>query len=302
MKPFLTLMLILLTVASVIAADTTAPAVAPAKDKTVTIDVKDKPVADVLKDIAASTGQTILVEKLVDGKITASIKDTTVEKALDSITKILGIEWRKIQVVTGSSLAKDADALAAQMRTVLALKFPDMLISPAGAGGSFVHVQGETTAKEITKTVPSPAGFTTVYLVTDDEMAYKQELKDESQKKVAKYAAACKEMMEMFLSMTAEERAAALKESMGVMNQLGPEAMVDMMNSMQDIDPSYMAEMSKAAMQAMLSMDPEARKNMLRSQMQQQIEMMKSLSPEQLQQFQKDAAEVATEMMGGGGN
>lgn len=300
MKLFLSLMMILLTAASAIAADTPVPAVDTAKDKTVTIDVNDKPVTDVLKDLATATGQTILVEKLVDGKITANIKDTTVEKALDSVTKILGIEWRKIQVLTGSPLAKDANALAAQMRTVLSLKFPDIVIFPAGSGGSFVHIQREPTANEITKIVPSPTGFTTVYLVTDDEKAYKQELKDESRKKIAKYAESTREMMKMFLEMSPEERAAALKESMNLMSQLGPEAMTNMMNSMQDMDPSYMAEMNKVAMQAMMNMDPEARKNLLRSQMQQQMDMMKSLNPEQLQQFQKDAADIAAEMMGGG--
>jgi len=290
MKILLSLIMSLAIAASVTAAD------APVAAKTATIDVKDMPVRDVLKDIANATGEVILVERLVDGKITASIKDADIEKSLNAVTKTLGIEWRKIQVVTGSPLAKDADALAAQMRTVLTLKFPDIIILPAGTGGSFAHIQREATANEIAKAMPSPTGFTTVYLVTDDEKAYKQELKDESKRKVAKYVDTSREMMNMFLEMTPEERTAVLKESINLMNQLGPEGMSSMMNTLFETDPTYLNEINKVAMQAIMNLDTETRRKMLRIQIQQQGDIMKSLTPEQMKQLQDDIAAITAEL------
>lgn len=271
---------------------------APAVVKTCSIEASGKPVGDVLKEVASGTGETILIEKLVSGNVTASVKDVGIEKALNIVTKSLGIEWRKISVPQGSILAKDADALASQMRTVLALRFPDIVISPEGTGGSFVHVQREAAANELAKSLTPASGFTTVYLVTDDENAYKKEIKDESKKKVAKYVETSKQLMDDFLSMSPEERKAVLKESLNIQNQLGPEAMQEMMASVLEMDPGYVAQMNQMGMKALLSLNPEARQNMLRMSMRQQMEMMKTLTPEEIQMLQQEAAAIAAEMQG----
>jgi len=278
------------------AADT-APAPAA---KTVTVDASNTPVDQVLKDIAAGTGETVLAEKLVTGNVTAKVKDATAETALDAVAKSLHLQWRKIYVAKGSVFAKDADALAAQMRTVLALRFPDIAISPSGSGGSFVHVQKQTSADEIIKALPTTAGLQAVYLVTDDKKAYEKELKDESKKKVADYVKANQEMIEQFLAMSPEERKAVLRESMSVIGRIGPEGMGEMIRSMFELDPEYISEMNRLSMQAFLGMDPGARKNMLRMSIQQQMDLMKSMTPEQLQQFQQEISAITSEISGGG--
>lgn len=295
-------MLLLLFTTIAIAEDTPAAQVEPIPPamKTITLDVSEKPVKEVIQEIAKATGAIILAEDLVTGNVTAKVKDADVEKALSAVAKSIGVEWRKIYVVQGSVYCKDANALAAQMRTVLSLKFPDIVIAPVGTGGSFVHVQKESTANEMIKNLPPKTGFQVVYLVTDDEKAYKRELKDESKKKVAKYVDTNKELMEMFLAMSPEERTAVLRESMNVMNQLGPEGMQEMMSSVFELDPEYVGEMNKMGMQAMLNMDPEARRNMLRISIKQQTEMMNSLTPEQQQQLMEDIQSITAEMQGGG--
>lgn len=272
---------------------------APKTAKTATIEASGKPVVDVLKEIAASTGETILVEKLVSGTVTASLKNVTAEEAISAATKSCKLQWRKIYVMQGSSLAKDPDALAAQMRTVLALTFPDIVISASGSGGSFMHVQKELAANELTKSIPAAAGMVAVYLVTDDEKAYKKELKDESKKKIAKYIADQKEQMKTFLAMSPEERKATLKEGMNLLNQIGPDGMQQMIESVMDADPQFLGEQNRVAMQAIMQMAPEARKSLLRRQMQMQQDMFKNMPPDQMQQFMKEAQEIAQEMQAG---
>jgi hypothetical protein len=107
-------------------------------------------------------------------------------------------------------------------------------------------------------------------------------------------------MMKLFLEMTPEERLAVLKESMNLMNQLGPEGMTSMMNAMFEVDPGYLTEMNKVAMQSIMNMDVESRRNMLRMQMKQQADIMQSMTPEQMQQLQQDIAAIAAEMGTGG--
>ncbi|MBI2843411.1 MAG: hypothetical protein HYX78_08420 [Armatimonadetes bacterium] len=284
---------ILLLAASAYGADVQTPSTAPTAEKRVTISASERSVTDVLKEIAAQSGETILVEKLVGGSVTANVKDAPVETVLGAVAKSAKIQWRRVYVAQGSVLAKDADALAAQMRTVLALRFPDILISEQGAGGSFVHVQREAAANDLVKLLPKNAGLTPVYLVTDDAKAYKKEVRDASKKKVQDYVTTQKQLMNEFLDMSPEERAAVLKESQSLMNQMTPEVIGEMLASIYQTNPDFMTEQSKLGMRAIFSMSPEARKNMLRETMRQNIEMMNSLTPEQLQEFQEIAAEIA---------
>jgi type II secretory pathway component GspD/PulD (secretin) len=261
-----------------------------------TIEVVDKPVVEVLKDIASQTGETVLVEKLVAGTVTAKLKDVSAENAIEAVAKSAKLQWRKIYVLQGSVLAKDADALAAQMRTVLAVRFPDIVIGSEGSGGSFMHVQKEAAANELTKSIPPAAGMVAVYLVTDDAKAYKKELADASKKKVAKYIDQQKEMMKSFIEMTPEERQATVREGLLLANQISLEMMQEMMNSMMDTDPQYLSDVSNKAMSAIMSMSVESRKAMFKHNMIQQQEMFKSMPPEQLQQFQQEMQEVAQEL------
>lgn len=306
MKKLLALAILLLSTTA-FAADVPTPpkdamqidAAAPKTDKTISIDASEKPVGDVLKQISTLSGETILVEKLVSGKVTVGLKDTTIEKALDTITQTLGIQWRKIYVIQGSSLAKDADALASQMRTVLALRFPDIAISSEGSGGSFLHVQKASSANEIIKILPPTAAFKTVYLVTDDEKAAKKELKDAAKAKVAKYVEESKKLTQSFLDMSNEERMAVLKESMNMMNQLGPELMQEMLTSVIETDPDYISQMNQMNVKAIMSLSPETRKSLLRASMKQAMEAQMNPTPEMLQLQQEQAAiaqELAAEM------
>jgi hypothetical protein len=185
------------------------------------------------------------------------------------------------------------------MRTVLAVKFPDMVIADAGSGGPFMHVQGETAAAELSKNISPKAGFKAVYLVTDDVKAYQKDLKDASKKKVADYIAANKKLLNDFMSMTPEERKAVMKESSAMMNQMDPGVMAEVMGSMFEQDPEFITRQSKMGMQAIVSMKPEARQRLIRMSIKANMEAMQSIPPEIMQEFQKEAAAVAAEMLGG---
>lgn len=305
MKKTLLFVVLLIVCATVALADTVAtPAAAAKTEKTVTIQASDQSASEVAKTIADATGETILVEKIVDGKVTMAIKDVTAEKALDALTKALHVQWRKVYVDPSSVVSKDADALASQMRMVLSVKFPDMIVSGPTAASSLAHFQRESAVKDLTKMLPQSIGLKPVYLITDDEKAAKKEIKDESKKKVAKYCEAYKELMDQFIKMSPEERAAVLRESMNMVNQMDPTVLKDMMTSMFEMDPQYVSEMNRVSMQAIFSMSAEARKTMIRNSVRQQMELMNSLSPEQLQELQQEAAAAAAEVMNAnnGGN
>lgn len=290
---------VLLAAGSVWAADTAPATVSTPAAKTVTINAANTPVEQVMKDISAATGETILVEKLVSGKLTMNLTGVSTESALNAATKILKLQWRKVYVSDGSVLAKDADALAEQMRTVLSVRFPDIIIAEDGAGGSFMHIQRETAANQIIKIIPPAAGFKVVYLITDDEKAYKKEIKDESKKKVSNYVTSQKELLQSFLKMSPEERKAALRESMSMMSQMDPKMMAEMMNSIAEQDPEFLTRQGQMNMQALMNMNPEARRNLLRLSIKSNMEVMKNMPPEFMKELQEESAAIAAEMGAG---
>lgn len=66
----------------------TETAVPGLPDKTITLDVKDMEIGDVIRMIADQSGLNIVVSRSVKGQVTLNLQNVTVEKALESILKI----------------------------------------------------------------------------------------------------------------------------------------------------------------------------------------------------------------------
>jgi type II secretory pathway component GspD/PulD (secretin) len=287
--------LLLVMVLPVLAVEEVKPA-----EKTVTLEAKDMPVADALKKISEQTGTTVLAEKLVSGNVTVSIKDAPIEKALGLVVKPLEMMWMKVYVQSASPYAKNGDALAAQVRLLLGLKFPDIVVAPTASYSPVVHLQKDSIASDFIKKMGAGSELQPVYLVTNDKAYTKKALKEESKTKAKEYVDLNKKMMEMFIAMTPEERAEAMKQGMQMTMQMGPEVMMDMMNTVMQMDPQYMADMNSKAMQAVMNMDSAARRNLLRTSIRSQMQMMKNMSPEQMQQFQKETGDIVKELIESG--
>jgi hypothetical protein len=66
-----------------------------AGDAGVMVDLKDADVRDALRMLAIQTGVSISFADRVKGRVTAELRDVTLEQALDRILKPLGCTWRK---------------------------------------------------------------------------------------------------------------------------------------------------------------------------------------------------------------
>ncbi len=79
-------------------------------DKTITLDVKDMEIADVLRMIADQSGMNIIASKNVKGLVAINLQNVPVEKALDAILKVNNCGYEKengiIQVFTYPELSQ----------------------------------------------------------------------------------------------------------------------------------------------------------------------------------------------------
>jgi hypothetical protein len=81
-----------------------------------------------------------------------------------------------------------------------------------------------------------------------------------------------------------------------LMNQLGPEGMQQMLNSVMELDPQYLSDMSRIQMDAFMNMAPQSRKALLKMQLKQQADLFKNMSPEQMQQFSNEVQDIQKEI------
>ena len=73
------------------------PALAAETAPKVVLDARDKPIADVVKEISAQTGAAIVLDPTATGSVTASLTNAELSQALDVITKANNLSWKKAQ-------------------------------------------------------------------------------------------------------------------------------------------------------------------------------------------------------------
>jgi hypothetical protein len=101
------------------------------------------------------------------------------------------------------------------------------------------------------------------------------------------------------MKMTPEEREKAIAASMNMMDQVGPEYMSAVMQSLMDSDPENLRRMMSKQTDVMFSMSQDQRRALIRFSM----ESMKNMTPEQLRMqkmMQEDAMAVMEEMKAAG--
>jgi hypothetical protein len=294
----LVVVLLMCLCACALAADAPAAPKTPAPAAKMNLEYKDADVRDVLKEVGQKLGERVLVEKSVQGKITLSLKDVDISGALTPLAKAVKCEWRLLYLPKQSPLLDNPDGLASTVRLIGRLQFPDVVISDSTTPTRLAHICEIPSVKAVSGTVASNENFVKAYLVTNDVAATQREAKENAKlnDKAAKYAAMQKQMLDMMMEMTPEEREQAFAESTEMWLNMDPSMMGEMMKSMMKMNPEVIAKMNQAGMQYFMQMPAETRRAMIRMNM----NSMRSITPEQMKVIQGDAEAVIKEMQASG--
>jgi len=256
----------------------------------ISIDVKDEKAADVFKTLAEKSKQKIIVESSVKNKVTVSFNDLPLETILETICKVGKLDWRKIYIDPSSKLLEQPDRLAATVRLVSGLSFPDVVIAGSSSKKCVLHCETDKGVQASLDTVAKVEGLKPVYIVTNDAAIAAKEAEDN--KAVNKYEETTKEQMDLFMKMTPEEREQAIVAGLDLMNNVGPEYMSAVMQTLIGANPDYLKQMVARQTDMLFNMPQEQRRAMLRMNMQ----TMSMISPEQQQILQEDAMAIQEEM------
>lgn len=203
-----TALVMLLYTTCALAAEDAGPNTAAGAPTTISVEATEKEVAEVLADVGRELRERVLIEKTVQGKVTLSLKDADIESALAACTKAVGTEWRKVYLSRQSPLLEKPESLAATVRMLSRLQFPDMVVSDSSLPVRWAHITAVPGVKAVTATVEKDDGFIRIYMVTNDAAARKKEAAEEAKKsdKAKQYTDLQKESIEIFKEMTPEER------------------------------------------------------------------------------------------------
>ncbi|MDH7600615.1 MAG: hypothetical protein QHI38_00530 [Armatimonadota bacterium] len=299
--------LLLTTAAAVVAGETKTDAggvdvktAVATENSTVSLDVKDSDVRQVFESLAKQSKAKIVLESTVRGSVSSiSVNNVSLESALSAVCKSAKLQWRKILISENSKLLEQPDRFAATVRLMSGLGFPDLIIAASSTGRVQVHLEEEKSVRSV-GSLSNSLGMKEVYLITNDQAvaakAVAQE-KADSAAKPAKFIQFSKDQMDLFMQMTPEEREQALISSLNMMDQIGPEYMAAVMESLANVDPTYVRALVSKQTQMMFRLSPEQRRAMMKFNM----EVMKELTPEQMKILQEDALAVMQEMQSDAG-
>lgn len=267
----------------------------------VSIEAKDSKVKDVLESLAKQSKEKFVIESTVKGTVASlSLKDVSLESALGAVCTSAKLQWRKIYIAPDSKLLEQPDRLAATVRLMSGLSFPDMVLAGSSTNKLGVHFEDKKAVTGAEESAVKTLGMAKVYLITNDAAVAAKALakekeaekKDSANTAIEKMGDLAKEQIDLFLKMNPEEREEALVSSLNLMDQIGPEYMASVMESLTKIDPEHLRRLVSKQMDMLFSMSPEQRRSMTKFNM----EAMKMITPEQMKILQEDAKAIMKEM------
>jgi len=289
MKKLITALLCMALITSAALAQAPKPEGEVDKPITLSFFATDEKVSSLIDRICKETGARILMEKTADVKVTASVNDIALEDALTAICKAGELEWRKIYLRVDSPLLKKPDTLAATLRLMAGLQFPDVLIERTSTQESLVHAAERRAVEAIPLSLRKDMAMVSVYVISNDKAD--KSAKEKAESRVEKYAQLSKELMKLFMEMTPEEREQAMAMGLQMVQQFDPRYMAEMTKSVLQ-NQQFMGQIMQSQMNMLFSMSPEDRRAIMRMQMQAQTYM----TPEQKEILMEDARAVMQEL------
>ncbi len=273
-----------------------AKAEAKTDEVKISIEAADAKVKDLLGKVAEQSKKKIVLESTVGGTVKEiSAKDVTVEAALTTICKLGKCEWRKVYLPSDSKLLEQPDRLAATVRLVTAMGFPDMVISGASNGKLAAHYVQDRNVKAVQDLAVKDSALSEVYVITNDIAVAEKEKADgekSSSKEFEEYIKQQKEMMDKFVKMSPEDQEQAIVAGINMYEQMDPTYTASVMRAVSRMDPEVFARMSNRGNDMLLAMSQEDRRAFLKMTMRAQTHV----DPRVQQMLAEDVQAVMEEL------
>ena len=205
----------------------------------VTLNASDMPLKDAIAQIEKQAGVTIALDPKIDTTVTINLSGAEVSQALDVITKLNKITWKKLQFAKQNDATIKLDQLKSAMLAMSTLPMVGLSVEDHENKTTTVYAKDCPNSPD-SSTLPLPEGYTwtTVYVVLSPEPEA-VEKKDDPVMDIAK----------------------SLSQAIIDMSKLTPEQRQQIyssqMNAMMDMDSQTRQSLMADQMRAVFSMDSQ---------------------------------------------
>lgn len=251
MKKIAGILTLLLVVTSV------AAFAAPSK---VTLDVKNKPIKDVVEDMSKQAGVSIVLDPKAQGSVNASLKDVELNQVLDVVTKMTNLTWKKMQFAKTTDGKASLDQLKATALAIASLPLVGLSVEDPSTSKTTVYAKDLATSPDVSQ-IKLPDGYewTTVYVVMPKVEQVAEDAKPVNNVTAVSDAQA-KNMAEI-AKMTTEERQQVFRNQWAVQMSLPQDQriaiMKDQMQAMFGLDGSMQEQMREDMHSVFQQMHPQ---------------------------------------------
>ena len=224
-------------------ADTAAPALCD--DVKVTLNTRDMTIEDAAKEIARQSSVSIVVDPQARGKVSVGLNAVSLDQALDIITEVNGLTWRKLTFAKPEEPKVTLDELRSAILALASMPLVAMAVEDPATKTNAVFARDLAVAPDVSlMKLPDGYEWSTVYAILATENSSEEPAStDEKTPQVAEVAGKATELTVEMSTLTSEERRAVYKEEWIAQMNLTEEARRDMlrdrMSAMFGLDPQY---------------------------------------------------------------
>jgi len=243
-------------------------AASAAEPGNVSISAGDQMLSVIAANMEKQAGVSIIVDPKCDTKLNLSLAETELPKALDVITKLTKLTWKKVQFAKVTDGKVQLDKIKSSIVALAAMPMVAVSVADGSGKGATVFARAEQGEPD-TSTIKLPEGYewTTAYVVYDpDKLVDKpaEAAKAEDPKPVVDKQTAAKmnsKRLEELARMSPDQRKQAYAAEMADMMTLTPDArrmfMQEQFDAAKSMDPKlrsqYFSDMRTAMRSAGVS-------------------------------------------------
>jgi hypothetical protein len=221
---------------------------APSENPKITLDATDMSIQKALAEIGSQAGVQIMCDSDVKGAVTGSFQSTELEKALNSISNLNKLKWKKVYLSVQADQKPTLAQVKARAEAVTAISGGPVVVYDPATGKQRVFVEQDPATPSID---PVKLGLKPVYLVTNSTSAIKDAQSDKQDTAPNRLESLQQERMKLLAEMNPQQRVAAYQQEMLMMAQADPatrqQMVLDQMNARRNMDPQSQ-EMYRNAM------------------------------------------------------
>jgi hypothetical protein len=227
----------------------------------ITLDAQNMPLKDAIAQMAQQSQASIVLDPKAEGTVTVNLTDVDVSQALDLVTKLNKLTWKKVSFALPEGDTAKLEQIKSAVLALASIPVTGMMVDDPATKQSAVMAKNLPSSPE-TAAVKLPEGYSwkTFYVVTPPIVAPAPTTAG-SKDKLAELTAAQAKTIQDLASLTPEQRQQYYANEIAAQMALTPEArqslMRDRMEAMHNVGPQYRDQMREDMHAAFGGMHPD---------------------------------------------